>query len=389
MQKYIICSRCILDTTVPGIAFDNRGVCNYCKLHDRFEERYPLNDEGKRKLNQLIEEIKKSGKKKKYDCLVGLSGGRDSSYLIYWAIKSGLKPLAVFYDSGWYSNQSKENMQRIVSKLDVDLITIDCALNEYSDLQRSFLKASTNDIDAPDDQAIITVLYRSAAKYGIRHILSGHSFRTEGNTPIGWSYMDGKYVRDVHKKFGKVKLRIYPTIGFFELLKLVLFNRIKFVYPLEFVEYDRDKVSELLAKEFGWVYAGGHHFDCQYIHLITRVLREKFNIDKRKVEYSALIRSGQILREKSLELIKNDPAPESDELVKYSLKRIGVTEEEYKQIMDDEPKSFLDYKTYFDMIRIFRFPIQIACKMGILPMSLYEKYIKLAKDLKHFNKNKS
>ena len=373
-----------MDTTVPGIIFDENGECSYCKLHDRFEDRYPLNKVGKKKLNNLIEEIQKNGRNKKYNCIVGLSGGRDSSYLIYWASKVGLKPLAVFYDSGWYSEQSKKNMQNVVAKLNVDLITIDCNLNEYSDLQKSFLKASTSDIDAPDDLAIITILYRTAAKYGIKYILSGHSFRTEGNTPISWSYMDGRYVKNVHKKFGKVKLKTYPVIGFFELVKFIFFNRIKYVYPLEFVEYNRDKVSGFLCEEFGWIYAGGHHFDCQYIHLITKTLREKFNIDKRKVEYSAMIRSNQMTRDKALELIKQNPIPESEKLVTYSMKRIGISKEDYEQILKEKPKTFLDYKTYFNIICLFKFPIKMACKLGVLPMSLYEKYIKIGDDLLKF-----
>lgn len=382
MNNYKRCTRCILDTTVPGISFDENGVCNYCHLHDRFEEKYPLNEKGKKKLEELINEIKISRKGNKYDCIVGLSGGRDSSFLVTWAVNSSLKPLAVFYDSGWYSSQSKENMKRVAIKLNIDLVTICCNIEEYRDIQKSFLKASTNDIDAPDDLAIITVLYRAAANYGIKYILSGHSFRTEGNTPISWSYMDGRYVRDIHKKFGKVKLKTYPIVGFFELVKFIFFNRIKYVYPLELVEYDRDKVTKYLKSEFGWVYAGGHHFDCQYIHLITKILREKFNIDKRKVEYSAMIRSGQLSREEALKTISKNLEPEDSKLVEYSLKRLGISQEKFEKIMKLPPKTFLDYKTYFGLISKFGLFIKILCKFRFMPMSFYEKYVKLAKSIK-------
>lgn len=388
MNSTQICSRCILDTTVPGINFDENGVCNYCKLHDKFEQLYPLDEKGQLILNEKIARIKKKGKGKKYDCIVGLSGGRDSCYMIDWAVKSGLKPLAVFYDSGWYSDQSKENITKVAGKLGVDVETVTCDMEEYHDIQRSFLLGSTNDIDAPDDQAIIAVLIRAAVKHNIHYILSGHSFRTEGNTPIGWSYMDGRYVKDVHKKFGKIKLKTYPILSMLELINAVVFHRIKYIYPLEYVVYKKDDVTKYLEDKFEWVYAGGHHYDCQYIHLIGRVLRKKFNIDKRKVEFSALIRDKQLTRINALNLINNNKNPESDELVNYSMKRLGITGEEFKAIMKEKPKSFFDYKTYFAEIRLFRFPIRIACKMGILPMTLYEKYVKLGDDLKKYYANR-
>lgn len=389
MEKFKRCTRCIMDTTVPGITFDENGECSYCKLHDRFEERYPLNLEGKRKRNQLIDEIKKSGKNKKYDCVVGFSGGRDSSYCLYMTKKLGLKPLAVHFDSGWNTDIALNNIKRIVNQFDVELKTITCDRDELKDLQIAFLKASVPDIEAPIDMAIITALYRVAAEEGIHYIINGHSFRTEGNTPIGWSYMDGRYIRSVHKEFGKMKLKNFKFLNIIDLLYCIFIRKIKVVYFPEYFEYNRDNVSKMLKKELNWEYAGGHHFENKYMHFVTYFLREKFGIDKRKVEYSALVRSGQMPRKKALERINDNPAPESEELAKYSMKRIGVSNEEYQQIMKDEPKLFLDYKTYFDIINIFRFPIQISCKMGILPMSLYEKYIKLAKDLMYFYKNKS
>lgn len=390
MKTFQSCNRCILDTTVPGIKFDDQGICSYCKLHDKLEAKYPLTQEGQEDLYKLIETIKKSGLKNKYDCIVGLSGGRDSSYLVYWAKSVGLKPLAVFYDSGWYSEQSKHNIRKVVEKLNIDLITVACDQNEYRDIQISFLKASTNDIDAPDDQAIITVLYRVAAKHNVKYILSGHVFRTEGNTPIGWSYMDGRYVRDVHNKYGTIKIKSYPIMHMHELVNYVFIKRIKYIYPLEYIDYKRDLISELLRKEFDWIYSGGHHFDCQYIHLITRILREKFMIDKRKVEYSAMIRTNQITRNEGLSKIENNPSPEDNNLVKYSLDRLGLNHKDYLAIFNNPPKTFMQYKTYFDFIRIFRFPIKIACKLNILPMTLYEKYVVLSKDLvNHYQKNEN
>ncbi|MCF8222811.1 MAG: N-acetyl sugar amidotransferase [Bacteroidales bacterium] len=371
-----------MDTSVPGIEFDIRGECNYCKLHDRFEERYPLTAEGQKELNQIIRKIKKNGRSRKYDCILGLSGGRDSCYMLSWAVKKGLRPLAVFYDSGWYSNQSKGNIRKITKKLSVDVEIVTCDPEEYKDIQIAFLKGSTNDIDAPDDQAIIAVLLRAAANYNIKYILSGHSFRTEGNTPVTWSYMDGRYVKDVHRRFGRKEMKTYPLLTFRELVYNIVFRRIKYVYPLEYVYYDKLEVSEFLKKEFDWIYSGGHHFDCQYIHLITKILREKFNIDKRKVEYSALIRSGQMNREDAISVIESYPVPESTDEVNYSIERLNISKNELDKIMNLPPKTFLNYRTYFRLINRLGFFIGIACKLRFLPMSFYEKYVKMAKALK-------
>jgi N-acetyl sugar amidotransferase len=382
MGENRICTRCIMDTTVPGIAFDKNGECDYCKLHDRFEKKYPLNLEGRKKRDQIINEIKKSGRKKKYDCIVGFSGGRDSSYCLLMAKKLGLRPLAVHFNSGWNTDIAINNMKRIVKQLDVELRIIPCDNDELKELQIAFLKASVPDIDAPIDLAIITTLYRVAAEEDIHYIINGHSFRTEGNTPVGWSYMDGRYIKSVHKKFGGMKLKNFKVLNIIDLLYYIFIKKVKVVYFPEYFEYDRDDVSKMLKNELNWEYAGGHHFENKYMHFVTYFLREKFGIDKRKVEYSAMIRSGQMSREKALERIKENTSPESDEFTKYCITRLGISDEEFKQIMKDKPNSFLDYKTYFDILQIFRFPVQIACKMGILPMSLYEKYIKLAKTLR-------
>jgi len=203
LNNHRICSRCILGTTVPDIRFDEKGVCNYCKIHDKFEEKYPLNENGKEKLRELINKIKLKGKNKKYDCVVGISGGTDSTYCLYLIKKMGLRPLAVHLDNGWDSQIAVDNMKKAVEKLGVDLKTIKVDWEEFRDLQISFLKASVPDAEIPTDIAIYSILYRVAAELGVHFVLNGHSFRTEGTAPISWTYMDGKYLESVHKRFGR------------------------------------------------------------------------------------------------------------------------------------------------------------------------------------------
>lgn len=224
-----ICSRCILDTTVPEIKFDENGVCNYCKLHDRLEEKYTLNEEGQRKLNGLVEEIKSDGKGKKYDCIVGVSGGTDSTYTLYVVKKMVLRPLAVHLDNGWNSEIAVRNIKNAVAKLGVDLHTIVLDWEEFKDIQLSFLKASVPDAEIPTDIAILGALFKAAADEKIRYVINGHSFRTEGNSPIGWSYMDGRYVKSVQKIFGSKKLKTFTNVTIFDLLYYLILKRVRFV----------------------------------------------------------------------------------------------------------------------------------------------------------------
>ena len=201
----MICKRCILDTTVNDIWFDSSGECKYCKIHDELEKLHPLGPGLKKELNDMVVKIKKAGRNKKYNVLVGVSGGRDSTYTLLIAKKLGLKPLAVHFDNGWNSEISVRNIKNACEKLGVELFTIVADWEEFKDLQVSFLKSSTPDADIPTDYAIYSVLYHVANKEGIKYIFNGHCFRTEGTSPISWTYMDPLYVKNVHKRFGKIK----------------------------------------------------------------------------------------------------------------------------------------------------------------------------------------
>lgn len=374
-----ICSRCILDTTVPSIRFDEKGVCNYCKIHDEMEKKYPLNEQGQQRLNQLVNEIKSKGKNNEYGCVVGISGGTDSTYCLYLAKKLGLRPLAVHLDNGWNSDIAVNNMEKAVTKLDIDLKTVTCDWKEFKNLQISFLKASVPDAEIPTDIAIHSVLYQVAAEEGIHYIINGHSFRAEGTTPLGWTYMDGRYIKSVNKKFWETKMKSFPNLTISNLLYYVFVKRIKTVRLLYYLDYRKEDTKKILEKELGWEYYGGHHFESIYTRFVASyLLPEKFNIDKRKIEYSALVRSNQMTRDEALEKIKEPPISEAQlrEDRDYVIKKLGLTEAEFEEILSAKPKTFLDYPTYYSIIKKLRVPIKLACKFNLLPEIFYEKYFR-------------
>ena len=210
-----ICSKCIYDESVGGIYFDEKGICNYCHLIDDLKEEYGTGKQkGLQQLESLVNTVKKSGKNKKYDCVVGVSGGTDSSYMLYLIKSWGLRPLAVHYDNTWNSAIATENIMKVLNKLDIDLYTHVVNNSEVDDIFRSFFKAGVAEIEGSTDLALAEVLYRAANKYGVKYIFEGHSFVTEGISPLRGNYFDGKYISSIHKLFGKRKMDTYPLMTF-------------------------------------------------------------------------------------------------------------------------------------------------------------------------------
>lgn len=378
MKKYNqpqkICARCVCDTTISSINFDKQGVCNFCHLHDEMEKEYPQGRKGRQKLKEIIRKIKTSGQGKKYDCLVGVSGGRDSTFLLYTAVKLGLKPLAVHFDNGWDSPIAVTNIKKALTRLDIDLVTLVVNWEEFKDLQTSFLKASVPDAEIPTDVGILGTLHQVAIKEGIKYILNGHSFRTEGIQPIDWTYMDGKYIASVSKKFGTHSLKTYPNVGLSDLFKITL-RRVKTIPLINYLDYNHAQVGKILAAELGWTYYGGHHQESYYTNFFqSYLLPKKFGIDKRKIEYSALIRSGQMTRQNALLKIKTAPMPYEDEMIDYVISKLWLSRDEFQEIMALPPKSFRDYPTYYPMVRALKQPIKIAYKLNLFPRLLYQKF---------------
>jgi len=372
---YQQCTRCILDTTIESIRFDQLGVCNFCKIHDELEKEFPQGEAGQLYLESLAKKIKEEHKHKPYDCIVGVSGGRDSTYVLYLTVKLGLRPLAVHFDNGWNSEIAVSNIKNAVTRLNIDLYTHVADWEEFKSLQLSFLKASVSDAEIPTDVAIIATLHQAAVKEGVHYIMNGHSFRTEGLVPICWTYMEGKYVQSVHNYFDGRKLKTIPNFTLWDYVYYTILRGIKLIPILNYVDYQHDKVQHILETELGWQYYGGHHHESYYTHFFqSYYLPQKFNIDKRLLEYSALIRSGYLQRDKALEKIK-EPYPFNEELVEYALNKLGVSLNEFNNIMASPRKSYKDYPTYYPLISSLKTPVKIAADLNMIPKLLYLKML--------------
>jgi len=372
-----VCARCIMDDTVKGISFDENGVCTFCQIHDELEASFPMNNETPRKLQELVNQIKKDGKNKKYDCVLGVSGGRDSTYTLYSAVKLGLRPLAVHFDNGWNSDLAVQNIKNACKKLNVDLYTHVADWEEYKDLQRAFLSSSTPDAEVPTDWVIFSVLFREAAREGVKYIIHGHSFRTEGTTPLTWTYMDGKYVNFIHKKFGKLKIKSFPVMSMVDYLYYTFVRSIRQVRMLYYLPYNEEEILDKLTREVGWQSYGGKHHESKYTGFFQSfILTRKFNIDKRKLHYSALLRNGQLTRDEALAKVQKDPYDGGKETLDYCLKKLDYTHNEFEAIMNEKPKLFLDYESYYSLVRKMEKPIRWATNVGIIPDTVYRKFFK-------------
>lgn len=378
---YRVCSRCVMDTTAFGIRFDEHGECNYCKLHDKLERLYPTDARGSLMLKRLIEKIKKSGQGNRYDCVIGFSGGRDSTYMLYLAKKVwGLRPLAVHFNDGFDNPVAGENIKKTVRQLSIDLRTITSDWRESKDIRIAFLKASVPNLEVGTDIGIFASLFGVADKENVKYIITGHSFRTEGIAPLTWNYLDARYLNSVLKKFGTQRLRKWKSsdpgynFGLVPAFYYMMMRGIKSVTPMYIFPYVRKDAEEIIKREFGWVNTGAHYFDDLWQSLLYHVYRIKFNVDKRKFNYSALVRSGQMTRIEALERLKGIYVIEDPKIISLCIKRLGITEGDLKEYMSYPPKTFMDYSTYYDYIKLLKIPIKIASKMNMIPSGTYDKF---------------
>ena len=302
------CTRCIYDVETPSIKFDDQGVCNYCKASEDLNQQYPTGREGQLKLDQIVDEIKKAGRGKPYDVVVGVSGGCDSSYMLIKAKEYGLRPLAVHFDNTWNTTIATTNIHTMLDKLKIDLFTHVVDNEEYDDILRAFLKAGVIDIETPTDIGLATTLYMAAAKYGIKYQFEGHSFRTEGIGPLGWFYIDGKYIESVVKQFGNYRqhrLKTFPNLWFSKFMKYTLYNRIKKIRPLYWMDYDKEATKKMLSEEYGWQWYGGHHLENRFtVFLHSYYAPRRFGLDTRVLGNSALVRSGQLDRTEAIAMLQ-------------------------------------------------------------------------------------
>ena len=376
-----ICTRCIQDETVPGISFDDNGVCNYCHLHDELCEMFPNGEKGTKQLNKIIKNIKQQSKNKEFDCVVGISGGRDSIYLLYNAVKVWKLRVLAVHSNDYFDNPiATENMRKAVEKLNIKFINV-CYQKELAyELKRDFLKASVPDLNMGTDIAIATALYSTAYKYGIKNIFIGQSFRTEGIKPLEWSFFDGKYLKTVHNMFGEIPLPKWtpenPTynLDLKEMFFYAVLKGIKTFTPNYYINYVRKEAEEIIKNELDWVYPGAHYFDDLYHSFIAYVHRVKFHINLNINSDSALVRDGQLTREEALDRANKPYHIENDKVIEDCLKKINVSQLDFDKIMKLPLKTFKNYNTSYNIIKMLKYPIKMASTLNIVPKVVYKKY---------------
>jgi len=374
MSMHRYCSRCIMNNDVDkSIEFNEQGICNHCLRYDELlSSRVFKGQEASNELAKLVSKIKKTGEGKEYDCIVGVSGGVDSTYVAYLTKQLGLRPLAIHFDNGWNSELAVKNIERVLKKLNIDLVTYVIDWDEFKDLQLSFLKASTPDGEIPTDHAIYALLWREAIKHNIKHIISGMNFTTESISVPDWSYghSDWRYIKSVHKQFGSVKLKTYPHYNFLYLFYVNFIRRVRSVSILNYVDYNKDEVMALLQDKLGWVYYGGKHHESIYTRFYQGyILPKKFNVDKRYGHLSDLINAGQIEKEQALQEVKEEPYPVElqKQDIEYVGKKLGLSESEFSNIMQSKVKSYRDYPNSYEFVQFLRKLVNKLRHVGFYP----------------------
>lgn len=359
-MKYQICTRCIMDTTDPGIIFNVDGVCNHCLGFDQKVSKFwKPGPEGRKEIDAIVEGIKAEQKDKEYDAVIGLSGGVDSSYLAYIAVKVfKLRLLAVHVDGGWNSELAVKNIENIVKILGIDLYTEVVDWEEMRDVQVAFLKSAVANQDVPQDHAFFAALYRNAIKHKIRHVLSGGNYATESIMPFEWAYnaMDLTHLKGIHKRFGKQKLKSFPTVNFFDYyFRFPYINRMTVIRPLNYWPYNKEEAIGTLEKEVGFRYYGGKHFESRFTKWQQLQYRPmKFGFDERRAYLASLVLSGELTRDAALsELVGYEYSPfHQQEDAEYVRKKLNLTEADFKSILDLPKKTFRDYPSEYWMLKI-------------------------------------
>ena len=366
------CTKTVMDNIAdPDIIFDKDGVCNYWhEYHAAAKVKLIHGELGKQKWDDTVTKLKLEGKKKKYDCIIGVSGGVDSTYVAHIVKEAKLRPLVVHFDNGWNSETAVHNINRIIDYLDADLYTLVVDWDEFRDLQRAYLMAGVIDIEALTDHAIFGTLYRLASKNNIKYVIGGFNLETEFIMPKSWNYskIDHINILDIHHKFGKIPLKTFPIFDTLKKKYYLKFKKLEFINPLDWASYNKYKVKGIISEEIGWQDYGGKHHESVFTKFYQNyILTTKFNVDKRKAHLSNLICSNQISREVAIvELEKSlyDPKQLLDEK-EYVIKKMGFTEQEFDRLMKEKPYNHLDYKTEGPIEEMYTFlkPFKMVYKL--------------------------
>lgn len=346
-DRISVCSCCVLDTSTQLIKFDEKGVCNFCTNYTEMANKsvFRPKDVRQAELSKVVAAIKEGGKEKKYDCILGMSGGLDSSYLAVLAADLGLRPLIVHFDNGWNSELAVQNINNIINKLGLDLHTYVIDWEEFKDLQLAYFRSGVIDIEVPTDQLIFSVLYKVAFENDIKYILDGSNFRMENGMPLDWAFehkFDLTNLRNIHKRYGKIKLKKFPTLSKNELIIYNEVYHIKTFKLLNLIDFDLEAYRSRLINEFNYKPYLYKHYESIFTRFYQGyILPKKWKIDKRKAHLSAMIRSNYITREEALKELEKPTYPLEDQASDraYVIKKWNITESEFEQIMSEAPVS--------------------------------------------------
>ncbi len=350
--KYQVCTNCVMDTTDSKITFDDNGVCDHCRVfYKSILPNWHTDERGRAELEVIVEKIKKEGQGRDFDCIMGMSGGIDSSYLTYWAKQLGLRPLVFHVDAGWNSQQAVNNIEVLVDKLELDLYTEVIDWEEMKDLQLAYFKAGVPHIDAPQDHAFFATMYKFAEKHKVKYILTGANYSTECiRNPIEWMYYqsDLTQLKDIHRRFGKRPLKNFPMTSILRhRIYLRYFKGIRVVTPLNYIPYHKEKAMQLLVEKFGWQRYPQKHFESRFTKFYEGYwLPVKFGYDTRKVQYSSLILTKQMTRDEALEKLTKPPFDENtiQQDFEYIATKLDISVDELSGYFNAPNKSYKDYK---------------------------------------------
>jgi N-acetyl sugar amidotransferase len=358
-RAYQICSHCIMDTSDSNIVFDSGGRCDYCNnYYTNILPTWHTDERGEAEIKRIVEEIRAAGRGRPYDCIVGISGGVDSSYMTYLAKeKFGLRPLLFHVDAGWNSQQAVHNIERLVDALDLDLHTEVINWPEMQDLQLAFFRAQVPNLDIPQDHVFGASLYNYAARHGIKYILNGGNYSTECvREPLEWAYhaSDLTHIRDVHARFGTRPLKTLPTADIFKYKIYFRYVKgVRVVRPLNHVPFVKEDVMQFLVDQFGWQRYSHKHYESRFTRFFEGWWQvNKFGFDKRRAHFSSLILTGQMTRENALAKIATPPYdPElARQDFEFVANKLDITVDELQAIFDGRNRKHSDYKTSASLI---------------------------------------
>lgn len=374
-KNYQICTRCIMDTSDAEIVFDKKGICNHCHTYDQLNQslgyRYPESDQ---ELDQIVRKIKAHGKGKKYDCVLGISGGVDSAYLAHLASRLGLRVLAIHIDAGWNSKIAVENIKKLCEALKIDLHTVVIDWETMKELQRAYMFSGLVNIDVPQDHAFLAAVYACTKKYHLKYMLNGGNIATEGILPRSWVYDAKDYtnIKSVYQECGRnrISLSKYPHM---DLAHYFIYTYLKWperINLLNYIPYSKKEAMQLLESEYGWKYYGGKHFESIFTRFMQEVyLPEKFGFNKKRAHLSSLVVSGEMSRADALREMEDESGYSKEqrkEDTEYILKKLDISEEEWKKILQSPNKLAEDYKSNQKiMMRLRRIKRKIVRKRKV------------------------